>query len=160
MNAARQALRAPRRIEGLMWVHQRANPWLKSRLRGSRAAGIRFQKAVAKAIPGARADQWFEFCDRHGLGYCSPDVILPTRDPIFVLECKLTATDAADAQLRDLYLPILAHFTGREARGIVVVRHLRPQVDVSRVRADLRTCLREATEAYFPILHWLGRGPI
>lgn len=153
-------LRVPRRIECLQWVFPRANPWPRERVRGSRAAGLRFQKVVAKAIPGAHSDKWFEFADRHGLGYCSPDIILPTRGPVYVLECKLTAVPEADAQLGGLYLPVVAHFTGREARGIVVVRHLRPQVDVSRVRADLRTCLKDATPTYFPILHWLGRGPI
>lgn len=160
MNSTPGVLRAARRVEGLRWVQPRANPWPKARLRGSRAAGIRFQRVVARAIPEARADKWFEFLDTHGLGYCSPDLILPTRGPIYVLECKLTAVPEADAQLAHLYLPVVAHYTGREARGIVVVRHLRPQVDQSRVRADLRSCLRDATGAYFPILHWLGRGPI
>ncbi len=154
------ALRAPRRIEGLHWVHPRANPWPKTRLRGTRAAGLRFQRAVARAIPLGQADQWFEFSDRHGLGYCSPDLILVGSRLIVALECKLTAVPEADAQLADLYLPILAHHYGREARGIVVVRHLRPQVDQSRVRTALRDCLKDASESFFPILHWLGRGPI
>lgn len=158
MNSA--VLRAPRRVEGLRWVQPRANPWPRVRLRGSRAAGIRFQKTVGRAIPTAKRDQWFEFLDVHGLGYCSPDLFLLGHTYTWVLECKLTATDEADAQLGGLYLPILAHYSGREARGIVVVRHLRPQVDLSRVRADLRACLRDATPTYFPILHWLGRGPI
>jgi hypothetical protein len=153
-------LRAPRRVEGLQWVFPRANPWPRARLRGSRAAGIRFQKAVARAIPGSTTDLWFEFLDAHGLGCCSPDIILNIRGTLYVLECKLTAVPEADAQLGGLYLPILAHYTGREARGIVVVRHLRPQIDTSRVRADLRACLHDATPTYFPILHWLGRGPI
>ncbi len=153
-------LRLPRQVEGLRWVNPRANPWPKARLRGSRAAGIRFQKVVARAIPGAQANKWFEFLDIHGLGYCSPDILVPTKGPIYVLECKLTAVPEADLQLAHLYLPVVAYYTGREARGIVVVRHLRPQVDVSRVRADLKSCLRDASPTYFPILHWLGRGPI
>lgn len=153
-------LRSARRIEGLHWVQPRANPWPRTRLRGSRAAGIRFQKATARAIPGARTDKWFEFFDSHGLGYCSPDIILPFGGEVFVLECKLTATDEADVQLSGLYLPVVSHHTKRAARGIIVVRHLRPQVDLSRVRTGLRSCLRDATPAYFPILHWLGRGPI
>jgi hypothetical protein len=153
-------LRAPRRIEDLRWVQPRTNPWPKSRLRGSRAAGLRYQRAVARAIPVARADEWFEFLDRHGVGCCSPDLILVGSRLVFALECKLTAVPQADAQLAGLYLPVLAHHFGREARGIVVVRHLRPQVDLSRVRADLKSCIRDATATYFPILHWLGRGPI
>lgn len=163
INAGGGVLRSCRQIEGLSWVFHRATPpafTLGRRPRGAKGAGLRFERAVAKAIPQAAHAQWFEFADTHGLGWASPDIIWRRGGTIYVLECKLTLTDEADNQLRGLYLPLMSHFFGTMALGIVVARHLKPGVDPTRVTTTLAEATKKARYDSFPVLHWLGKGKI
>lgn len=144
-----------RSIVGLTWA--RACPWPsciphKSRLRGARAAGIRYEKAVAKAIPNAQRGQWFEYSDANGHGYCQPDILVVGRSTVLVIECKLTDTELARQQLDYLYLPIVEHVYRRPAIGIVVVRHLTRATP----RAAICTTLSEALRNRGELVHWLG----
>ncbi len=163
MNTGSPVLRSCRQVEGLHWVFPRAKaPGFATgkRPRGAKGAGLRFEKLVATAIPQATHGQWFEFCDKNGLGFACPDLIIPTRDVVFVLECKLTANEEADRQLSDLYLPLARQHFGKLPAGIVVARHLTAQTNPHRVVGTLREALQLAPGGILPILHWLGKGKI
>lgn len=156
-------LRPPREIHGLHWAFPRSTaPAFTQgrRPRGSKGAGLRYERAVARALPMAEHGRWFEFCDQFGLGWCSPDLILKGRGQVYVLEVKLSDTRMADAQLGGLYLPILAKVYGLPIRGVVITRHLSPETPLHRVVSTLKEALSRASEADFPILHWLGRGSL
>jgi len=130
-----------------------------SRPRGVKAVGLRYERAVAKAIPGAIHNQWFSFVDKNGHGHCCPDIILDLGRGIVVLECKLTDVDEARSQLEWLYKPVLARAYNKPVRGIVVTRHLTRLTNVTNVVDSLGAALL-APFGSLPTLHWLGRGPL
>lgn len=68
--------------------------------------------------------QWFSFSDDNGPGFCQPDILLITPALIFILECKLSYTDWAWPQLRQLYKPIVERVFERPAITIQVCKHL------------------------------------
>jgi len=155
----------PRRITGLVWAEWASSPWPASRPRGAKGAGLRYERRVAKATKGDHG-RWLRFCDANGTGYCSPDILLWQPPPAFggppltlaaliVLECKLTWTPEAEAQLTGLYCPILAHlYPETPIRGVVVVRALTP--DAPRPVHTLREALADGPTP--KVLHWLGQG--
>ena len=69
----------------------------KSRPRGSKGDGLRFERRVVKAIAGAKHSPWFLYIDQNGEGWCNPDLLLEIPQGIVVLECKLTDTWQAKA---------------------------------------------------------------
>lgn len=145
-----------RHIVGLEWARPCARPKAipQARLRGTRAQGLAFERALAKACPWARHGQWFEFADANGLGWCQPDLFAFIEGRCVVLEAKLTDVAAAREQLERLYSPILAHCFGAPVVGVPVVKFL------SKCRGESPAPdLRSALAAPRPLLHWLGRGP-
>lgn len=78
---------------------------------------------------------------------------------MYVIESKLTDTLAAQAQIDQLYRPVLEMAFHKQVRGIVVVRHLTPTSDTGRVVDSLADAM-QYMNGKMPILHWLGRGPI
>lgn len=68
--------------------------------------------------------QWFSFHDQNGHGYCQPDILIITSSLIYILECKLTYTDWAWGQLRDLYKPIVERVFERPGILIQVCKHI------------------------------------
>lgn len=93
---------------------------LSKGLKGSKGAGIRYEKKVVKRIKercdSPRANdisarvypgQWISFEDAAGIGYAQPDCYLICLGFILLLECKLTYTDYAWEQLTGLYMPLL-----------------------------------------------------
>lgn len=130
-----------------------------SKPRGVKAKGLSFERAVARALPGAKHGLWFRFWDANGPGYCSPDFILQSSGMIFILECKLSNVQEARAQLEELYLPVVALATGLPTRGIVLVKSVwredRPELITDSLS---QACLLAQTS--IPTLHWLGRGPL
>ena len=147
-------------------------PFPKARgQRGAKAAGLRFERAVRrqliKQFPKAQSlplptlshGPWYEFTDANGRGYCQPDFVIQTEREVFALECKLTDTVAGEAQLRELYLPVLRMAHGLPAYGIVLVRHLTPATDRSRLVPNLSTAIVVARSAIHT-LHWLSVGPL
>jgi hypothetical protein len=114
-----------RKIEGLREVIKLPrSPWPPTKLTGFAKQGKAFEKAIAKALPSAIHNPWFQFRDLRGLGCCSPDILLPTSQGILCIEVKLTYTDEAQRQLTYLYLPILQSFFGVPAAGLVIVKSL------------------------------------
>lgn len=130
----------------------------RSRPRGSKGAGLRFERLVAKQFPGALHGPWFQFVDSYGVGYCQPDMVMNLKTSIVVVECKLTDTPAAQAQLDELYFPVLRKAFDLPVRGIIVVKNLRPTSELNKVVSHFDDALFETK--FTPILHWLGRGSI
>jgi hypothetical protein len=112
---------------------------------------------VAKALPQAQHELWFEFVDANGPGHCSPDLVLALPGRIVVLECKLTETPWARLQLRELYFPVLELVYGLPVQGIVVCRALARDTDTSRVVDSLDVALG-VCQGFIPTVQWLGRG--
>ena len=150
-----------RKISSLLWAKEGKNPWPKRKRlpKGSKGIGLSYEKALAKALPQAEHGLWFEFCDRFGTGFCSPDLVLIGTGKILVLEAKLTNYPEACEQLERLYLPVLEQVYKRPVLGAVVLKYLGPRTDISLVRTKVSDLLN-FPKGTFPILHWLGRGPI
>lgn len=113
-------------VSGLAWTRETVSPWPKGRgpRKASRKEGLAYERAVAKVLPLARYQQWFEFGDRSGSNFCAPDLLLDVGAYLVCLECKLTDWPEAKLQLSQLYLPVLAHHFGKPIRGVVVAKNL------------------------------------
>lgn len=150
---------ACRKIEGLIWARalpRRPNGIPIDRPRGAKAEGIRYEKALARALPKANHGQWFEFEDSNGRGYCQTDLIFSWKGQIVVLEAKYTWRMAGHRQIEQLYRPILAKITGKPVLGVVVCKRLRPAVAYP-VFGDLEEALRASgPQGPGPVWHWLG----
>jgi hypothetical protein len=156
----------PRKVDRLQWARlcERPSVLPKRRVhyRNLKAVGLRFEKAVCAAVKSLRMGatvhgQWFEYFDANGHGYCQTDVLVLRRDDALVLECKLTEVEEAEAQLEDLYVPIVRRVYRLPVVGIVVVRHLTRLTNAARVCDSLEAAIKAEP---WPILHWIGRGPI
>src|SRR5882724_2908233 len=112
-----------RYIDGLREARESSNPHGKSRPRGSKAAGLAFERKVGKKLLLATHNPWFEFSDRNGRGFCSPDYVIVREKWLVVLECKLTSVAEAREQLLFLYKPVLEHVYKLPMRGIIVVKN-------------------------------------
>lgn len=109
----------PRKIEDLKFAEAHPGPgYVPKRLRGAKAQGIAFQNKVARYLDGLDVPfvhgGWFRFRDANGYGYCQPDHFGMAEGPageyIVLIEDKLTQKlVGAEAQLRNLYGPVLAH---------------------------------------------------
>lgn len=146
-----------RTVQGLATAQFSACPWPKSRPRGAKAQGLRYERALSKALPSAKHNLWFEFWDKNGRGFCSPDFLLEFPQFLVVLEAKYTDTDAGREQIEHLYRPILAKLYAKPIRGVLVCRNL---LRSSRnIYHDLNSAIASA-EFCIPTLHWLGKGPL
>ena len=134
----------------------------KSRPKGAKAAGLRYEKALSAAIPRAEHGQWFEFRDLNGPGHCQMDLIIEGSKRIVVIECKLTDVEQGFGQLRDLYFPIVERvWPDKKPLGIVAARHLSKCSDVGLVETTLKGAIwRAETQKVIPVLHWMERMPI
>lgn len=148
-----------RPLEGLKFAVESKCPWGRARPRGAKAAGLRYEKAFARAMPQAKHNPWFAFIDRNGAGNCSPDFVLELDDCLVVFECKLSDKSYAKDQLRLLYVPIVERVYGKSVRAIVVTKILRPWSDTSRVVGTMAEAIEMAKHT-IPTLHWLGRGKL
>jgi hypothetical protein len=153
-------MRQHRKIEQLVWAAARdAGPWgdVKRRLRGAKRLGIKYEDALANALPAARRGQWFEFLDRNGWGWCQTDLLLRVGDSLVVLEAKHTWTLAGHSQIELLYRPILEKCGTLPVLGIVVCKHLIPEMPV-RVARTMDEALAIARRRQPVALHWIGSG--
>lgn len=144
-------------MDGLTSVSLTTNPWPRSRPRGVKADGLRYERALARKIPGALHGQWFEFFDHGGRGFASPDFIADYGPFLLVIECKLTDCDEARHQITHLYRPILEFYHRKPARGVVICKNLRR--DSGNLCDSLSSAVKYA-DLCIPTLHWLGKGPI
>ena len=148
-----------RAISGLRWARpiDRPNIIPVGRPRGAKAAGLRYERALAEALPSALHGQWFEFEDANGHGYCQTDFILSFLPRyVVVLECKYIVTTEAVQQLLHLYLPIAREVYGM-ARGVIVAKKLVPGF-CRNAFGDLESAISAADVMATPVWHWLGRA--
>lgn len=153
-----------REIAGLQFAEMCLRPSHipKSRPRGSKAAGLRYEKALAAAIPRAIHGQWFRYLDLKGPGHCQPDLLIVGQKRVIVLECKLSNVAEGRAQLEGLYLPIVSMvWPDKKALGLVATRHLTRAGDENLIVSTLRDAiLRADAEGVIPTLHWMERMPL
>jgi hypothetical protein len=125
-----------------------------ARVRGAKAAGLRYERALARHLPESAHGVWFEYNDENGHGYCQPDLLfsfLP--DFVAILEVKYTLVLDAFSKLHDLYIPVISLAMNAPAVGVVVVRNLTP--GIKDVHRDLASAALASYEAQYPtILHW------
>lgn len=149
-----------RKISGLSFARLCERPGCipKSLPRGRKAAGLRYERELAKALPAAMHGQWVEFWDAGGKGWCQPDLILDTQLGLVVLEAKYTWTEEGHQQIERLYVPVLEKIFARPVVGMVVCRTLVPEVELGWVCRDLDSAIRRAASGHRTVLHWIGSG--
>ncbi len=149
-----------RQISGLIWAKPCSRPGCipQSRPRGKKAAGIRYERDLAQALPGAIHGQWFEFQDSAGHGWCQPDLFLREKDAIFVLEAKYTWKRGASKQISGLYKPVLEAAFGLPVLGIVVCKVLTRETPKGSVCSSLEEAKQRAAGPWPVVLHWIGAG--
>lgn len=147
-------------INGLVWAKPCARPRAipASRPRGAKAAGLRYERALAAALPKAKHGQWFEFEDRNGPGWCQTDLLLELPSGVLVLESKYTWVPEGHQQVEDLYLPVVAKALAKPTFGGVVAKVLTPGPYL--VARDLQTFTQACVARQRAVLHWIGVGPI
>lgn len=147
-----------RAVKGLKWAEARdAGPFGRSRPRGAKALGVRYERNLAKALPGWRHGQWIEFEDQNGRGWAQPDFIHQFGRKLVVLEAKYSWVPEAIGQLELLYRPLCEAIWGREVLGFVVCKNLVPGVK-GRIWSDLSEMI--AGGKPLDCLHWIGAGPL
>jgi len=131
-----------------------------SQPRGAKAAGLRYERALARMLPGATHGQWWEFWDANGRGVCQTDLFLTVGDAVVVVEVKYTWTLVGHGQLENLYLPVLRKATGREVIGLVACKKLVPEVlGVAQVSGNFVEAL-EAARSARSVLHVVDPKPL
>lgn len=147
-----------RTINGLISAKASARPpgMPKSRARGAKAAGLRYERELAKALPQAKHGQWWQFVDRNGPGYCQTDLLLKTELGLFVLEVKYTWTPAGHEQLRKLYKPVVEKALGQPVHLVQVCKRLTTEVPRDSVRLELSEALALAANGWPAVLAWIG----
>jgi len=154
-----------RKVTGLKWARATdRRPFGTPKVgRGAKSYGIRYERAVAKALPGVPHGQWFEFEDANGLGMCQPDFLTLRAGVVVILECKYTWTPEAEDQLLDLYGPVVGMALGVPTAGMVICKNLTREVPPEAVFETFGEALGSAlywSRPPLPVLHWLGKGPI
>lgn len=144
----------------------------RSRSRGVKALGHRYEKAVARQL-GAEAKQgvWWAYRDANGPGLCQTDFIIVGEIWVVILECKHTWTMEGMEQLEYLYIPVVEMALDKRAIGIQICKHLTP--DVPEVFDSLETAVNAARTGQrllkapmrfdnhrLVTLHWRGVGPL
>ncbi len=143
-------------VEGLKWARACPvrPPYIpKSRPRGVKALGVRYERRLAEAS-GGLAGQWFEFEDANGLGCCQTDVIVDLDNVLLVLEAKLSWVPEGHSQIAKLYRPVVEAALVKPVIGIVVVKNLTP--GAPRAFGCYDDAIASARTGCLPVLHWLG----
>ncbi len=154
-----------RHIKGLISADSCARPSNipKSRPRGRKAAGLKYERDLACGLKLGKAPiwhgQWFKFVDANGIGVCQTDILLKTGLGIAILESKYTWTPDGHTQLDKLYIPVVekAH-PGTPAFGIVVCKVLTQDVNPEWICRDLQSAIARASSGRKTVLHWVGAG--
>lgn len=152
---------AYRQIQGLKWASpcERPQGIPKSRPRGAKAAGLRYEKALAKALPAAKHGQWFEFEDRNGRGWCQTDLLLIRDHEVVILEAKYTWTQEGHFQVNGLYRPVVEIAFGKPAVGVVVCKVLTQQTPREGISGTMEGAVLAWRTYGHGIWHWLGMKP-
>lgn len=106
--------------------------------RGSRRAGIIYEHAVAAHLLTLYGEDlvqhgpWFQYTDRRGDGWCSPDFIIDLGEgaPLVIADATLTVKAAKERKLRHIYLPVLAAvWPDRDIKLLQIAKNLRRDWD-------------------------------
>lgn len=132
------------------------------RPRGAKAAGIRYEKALGKALGSfAEHGPWFQFRDKGGFGHCQPDYLIELPSVVVVLECKYTWTLAAYVQIEALYGPVISFALGKPVIGLQVCKRLLPEAQKhSKITGMLGNGLILANSGSRVTLHWQENTPV
>lgn len=132
------------------------------RPRGAKAAGIRYEKALGKALGQmAQHGPWFQFKDKNGLGHCQPDYLIELQSLVVILECKYTWTIAAYVQIEALYAPVVSFALGKPVIGLQVCKRLIPEAQkYSKITGMLGNGLILANSGSRVTLHWQENTPV
>lgn len=135
------------RIQGLRSCKILKNsPWAgkQPRLKGARAKGKTYERTILRQLkrhfsePEAiHYNEWIGYTDSSGTNFCQPDIYILLPSYILLLEIKLTQTENAEVQLRDLYRPLLeALYPGRPVVMVQVCKNLRyrPRNEIQALR--------------------------
>ncbi len=148
-------------IQGLTFAEPCGKPGFigTPRPRGAKAAGLKYERALASALPAAKHGQWFAYADRGGLGWCQPDLLLETQFGLAVLEAKYTFTEQAFLQVERLYKPVLTLAYSRQVVfGFQVCKTLTPGARACYIADNLDEAIGVAASGRKVALHWLGQG--
>ena len=113
------------------------NPWAgkQPKLKGSRAKGKTYERTILRQLKRHFTDldaihynEWIGYTDSTGSNFCQPDIYILLPSYILLLEIKLTQTENAEIQLRDLYRPLLEALSpGRPVVMVQICKNLRYQ---------------------------------
>lgn len=136
-----------------------------SRMKGTKAAGLRFERSLARHLHGCMHGMWFAFEDALGLSYCQPDIIYPFRfsSPplVAVIEVKYTLVPGAHSKLSSLYLPVVSKALSCKAVGIVIVKNLDPRFRRGQIYTALQPAADAALASGYPtLIQWSGQALI
>lgn len=149
-----------RTIRGLKWARtcQRPGGLPQARPRGAKAAGLRYERSLASALPcPAKHGQWFEFEDSAGRGICQPDLLVNWQGHLLVLEAKYSWCPEGHQQIDGLYLPVVGLALRRPVSGLVVVRRMLGQMPSwARRASSLDEAASLALAGHRVVWHWLG----
>lgn len=127
------------------------------KLKGKKAAGLRYEKQFAAHVTGGLRGQWFAYQVRGRTKYCQPDVLVSFFPrAMLVLELKYTFVPEALTKMRQLYLPVVSKALKVPAVGAVVVKNLTPNW-IGPITHDLTETFEAARDGEIPILHWIGQ---
>ena len=135
-----------------------------SKPKGIRAVGLRFEKALHKALSGSIHGQWWEFKDACGYGLCQTDLIYPFHlqpgpATIAVIEVKYTLVPGAHSKLSSLYIPVVQRATNCLVAGIVVVKNLDPRFRRGKIFTSLKPAVDAALDTGYPsLIQWSGQN--
>lgn len=162
------ATRFSRQIKGLKWARlcDRPRGLPIGRPRGAKAAGLRYERVLAKALPDWTHGQWFEFEDQNGPGHCQVDLFKRVEIPgcdktIAIIEAKYTWTLAGHLQISHLYKPVLEMAFNAKAFGFVACKVLtRESHGKTLPFGDLQEAMYHSYTDRAVALHWIGSGPV
>jgi hypothetical protein len=152
-----------RRVEGLIWgvpLGARPDCIPVSRPRGAKALGVKYEKALAGALPGWKHGQWFQFKDINGYGYCQVDLMIELEACVIVLEAKHTWVASGHRQITELYKPVLEKVYKKPVIGILVCKNLTGQTPQGGIVGGLGEALSRVEKIGPVVWQWLGRGAV
>lgn len=163
-----------RKIKGLVSAEFATTPPFPAprRLKGSKAAGLAYERKFGKALPDLLRDspfgehkiqggRWLEFEDSAGKGFAQPDFFLlpPGGDVLapdfgLIFENKLSINTRGWYQLEKLYLPLLRHIYRIDFKLVLVCKNLRPGFSEYPILDVIQPLTRDLPQK--SIWHWMG----
>jgi hypothetical protein len=145
-----------RKVSEVRWVREVGRPGCVpvGRPRGAKAAGVRYERALALAMPQVSHGVWLEFEDALGHGYAQVDFLWRGEGGVVVGEAKLTWRREAYVQVRKLYFPLLKWLFG-SVGGILICKNVTRETPREEITNELhKALLRSRDEGVIPVLHW------